>query len=602
MFDYIKRKTKGGNNMNLIRKVYATITHKRNKKNHETTRPKFSFSAVVAGFLISATVFSTGVVTPAFAAETVNICDGIQVNLNVDGENTNEVVIGDSVIRFEANGEVTKIEDGKIEYIEKRTYDDALKTAVASTSQFAELVQSGKVDLVTVKRTLDALRESEQLFNEDANNKLSDYDCLALNTIIETYGSPYLEGVPTYAGGITDSRADLLSDVTVIATNFLQSNGGVVAGGGNDLIGKLKQEAPTPSPTPEIVLSQGMANFKTSDANMKHYNDVYQSAWYYDEVTQSSKLGIVVGDDYGNFNPDANLSYGEALTLAARVNAIYHNRQAELEKMAEAQKASGKHWATGYEDYAYSNGILEPSNDKSEPSREGLSLDMPCSRYIMAQLFANALPDSEYTAINDWSLSPDTSAWSYLSPYLGGATPSLKKLFLSGIMIGDDTGFRGNDSITRAETACIVNRIAVPTNRKTVIDTTQFDYAKYNDPAIRNYLENLRSDPEYGHGAPKRNGISSADTVHCMMANKLGINSYSTKKLPSYKDACAGDILYITGDPVYHGGYYGVLILERKEDSITIIDFNLNGKVLYGRTLTFDQLAQCKSVEVQRNY
>ena len=574
-------------------KVYATITHKRNKKNHETTRPKFNFSAVVAGFLVSTTIFSTGVATPAFASETVNINDWMKININVDGENTNEVVIGDSVIRFEANGDVTTIEDGKVTYIETRTYEDALKTAVSATSQFAELVQSGKVDLVTVKRALDALRESEQLFNEDANNKLSEYDCNALNTIIETYGSPYLEGVPTYAGGITDSRADLLSNVTIIATNFLQSNGGAVAGVGNDLIGKLKQEAPTtpPTSTPEIILSQGMSNFKVSDANMKYYNDVHPSAWYYDEVTQSSKLGIVEGDDYGNFNPDANLSYGEAITLAARVNAIYHNRQAELEKTAEAQKASSKHWATGYEDYAYSNGILEPSYEER-------SLDMPCSRYIMAQLFANALPDSEYTAINDWSLSPDTAE----------KNSYVKKLFTAGIMIGDSEGFRGNDSITRAETACIVNRVAVKSNRKTVTapstPSTQdsvFDYAKYNDPAIRNYLENLRSDPEYGHGAPRLNGISTADAVHRMMANRLGINKYSTKTLSSYKDACAGDILHISGDSTYTG-YYGVIVLERKENSVTVIDFNFNNQVQYGRIITFDQLSKFTSVKVQRNY
>lgn len=72
----------------------------------------------------------------------------------------------------------------------------------------------------------------------------------------------------------------------------------------------------------------------------------------------------------------------------------------------------------------------------------------------MAKIFASALPTSEYEQINDTSLMPEKSVPSYV-----------EKLFKAGIMIGDSEGFRLNDSITRAETACIINRVILPEQR-----------------------------------------------------------------------------------------------------------------------------------------
>ena len=73
----------------------------------------------------------------------------------------------------------------------------------------------------------------------------------------------------------------------------------------------------------------------------------------------------------------------------------------------------------------------------------------------MAELFARALPASEYAQINDFSYAKERNV-----------SDAVKTLYTSGIMIGDDTGsFRVNDTITRAETAAIINRVIIPDAR-----------------------------------------------------------------------------------------------------------------------------------------
>ncbi len=353
----------------------------------------------------------------------------------------------------------------------------------------------------------------------------------------------------------------------------------------------------------ETETAGSMDNFEVDAAHFKLFIDVPDTRWYYKDVTLSTRMDIIqgVGDSY--FNPEGHLTEAEALTLAVRVNAIYYGRQDEAEAMAAKLKANGSHWAKGYEDYAYKYGVLDINSYGKR------NLDADCSRYVMAELFAKALPTHEYNTINSWSKSPN----------LNEKNPNVKQLFLSGIMIGDENGFRGGDPITRAEAACIINRVAVKDNRQQIKTTghgsggfvapeenppvvdTQFNYDEYNNKAIVDYLTTLRSDPEYGHGAPPAaNHSPAARLIHIGAMEAAGIKQGGTKTY-TLEEVSAGDMVRIVGGP-YADSYTTVLVLERKENSIVVIEFNLNGMIHYGNEFTFSELAQCSEVKVQRLY
>ena len=190
------------------------------------------------------------------------------------------------------------------------------------------------------------------------------------------------------------------------------------------------------------AFAEGMGNFNWNNSPMK-FSDVPQGAWYYNDVSKASASGIINGIGNGKFNPDGTLTHAEAMTLMAKVHAIYNGKVDELNSYMTNSK--GSHWADGVYDYCKANGLSGAIN-KSK-------FDEKISRGTMATYFRKALPTAAYTSghQNDLSLAPE-------------APPSsdVRDLFKAGIMIGDGGGFRFYDSITRAEAAAIIHRVANP--------------------------------------------------------------------------------------------------------------------------------------------
>lgn len=186
-------------------------------------------------------------------------------------------------------------------------------------------------------------------------------------------------------------------------------------------------------------------NFKMGTA--KEFSDVVSTDWYYSNVADAAALGIIQGNPDGTFNPNGNLSIAEALTLASRVNAIFYNRTEDL----SSDSKSNAHWADGILNYAEKNGIVQ----------EGYSgnLDNVCTRVQMADMFAKSVPTDNFTEINSMDLAPSQTA-----------SEAIATLFKAGVFVGDSSGFRENDSVTRAESAAIINRVVMPSQRVTVTE------------------------------------------------------------------------------------------------------------------------------------
>ena len=173
------------------------------------------------------------------------------------------------------------------------------------------------------------------------------------------------------------------------------------------------------------------------------FTDVPETQWYVNDVRSTYEIGLMQGVGGGKFSPSAEVTVAEAITIASRVSSIYYG-----DTIAEAE---GK-WYQKNINYALSKGII--GNGQFD------SYDRPAKRHEVAALFANALPGEEYYPNNAITEIPDVDKnASYYKDLL--------TLYRAGVLMGNDVAgtFKPDANITRAETAAIINRAALPEKR-----------------------------------------------------------------------------------------------------------------------------------------
>lgn len=194
--------------------------------------------------------------------------------------------------------------------------------------------------------------------------------------------------------------------------------------------------------------SAGMGNFKKI-RDYPGFSDVAESAWYAKDVRKAYELGMVNGKSDGTFDPEGNLTLAEAITMAVNVSSIYDN---------VGFKAGGTPW--------YQNAVNAALEWNIILDGQYSNYNALATRADVARMFANALPATEFGRINRIAWIPDVTYqifnWTYI--YV---------LYNAGIVTGDDAGlFRPDDNISRAEAAAIINRVALPGERRQISLTT----------------------------------------------------------------------------------------------------------------------------------
>ena len=124
-----------------------------------------------------------------------------------------------------------------------------------------------------------------------------------------------------------------------------------------------------------------------------------------------------------------------------------------------------KKWYEMYVDYAVENGIVDRGQYVSSTFTKNIT------RAELCELFAAALPESNYAPINDVKGIPDVMRDEKNSDiYL--------MLYKAGILLGSDAAgtFNPKSDIKRSEVAAIINRAALPENR--VKGTISADWSK----------------------------------------------------------------------------------------------------------------------------
>jgi S1-C subfamily serine protease len=185
----------------------------------------------------------------------------------------------------------------------------------------------------------------------------------------------------------------------------------------------------------------GLSNFvKVAAYTSGRFPDVLSSEWYAPYVQAAYEYGMIGGKPSGLFDADADMTLGEAVKLAACLHSIYFKGTADF--------AKGEPWFRPYADYALKNGITE--SDYPDYSA-------PATRSEFAAILSNALPPEALAVRNEVedNAIPDVPlGFSY--------SPAVYALYKAGVLTGCDQAgsFRPNDTITRAEVAAVVVRMA----------------------------------------------------------------------------------------------------------------------------------------------
>ena len=196
-----------------------------------------------------------------------------------------------------------------------------------------------------------------------------------------------------------------------------------------------------------FILCLTMIMSFASVVNAEHYSnftDVKPDSWYYEDVDNAVRLGIINGKTETTFAPDDNLTYAEAIKLAACMYQLYKDGSVYL-------VPGGNPWYQIYVDYAKDHGIItenffyKVSNINEKATRAG---------YM--EIFANALPDEALKGINN---VPDGSIPDV--PMAFESSISIYKLYRAGILTGVDAlhNCKPEDNIKRCEVAAIITRM-----------------------------------------------------------------------------------------------------------------------------------------------
>ena len=183
-------------------------------------------------------------------------------------------------------------------------------------------------------------------------------------------------------------------------------------------------------------------------AEMK-FTDVKKSDWFYADVKTAVESGLVNGKSETTYAPNDNLTYAEAIKLAACMHQLYVDGEITL--------ASGNPWYKPYVDYCLDKEIIDKEyNYEDFATRAG---------YM--GIFAKALPDEGLEAINN---VPDDSIPDVPSSRAYAA--GVYKLYRAGILQGVDDAHNCNPlaNITRAEVAAILTRMMNEDKRVSITD------------------------------------------------------------------------------------------------------------------------------------
>ena len=181
------------------------------------------------------------------------------------------------------------------------------------------------------------------------------------------------------------------------------------------------------------------------------FTDVKESDWFYKEVKSAVEMGLINGKSETIYAPEDNLTYAEAIKLAACMHQLATKGAVTLK--------NGDPWYATYVEYCYINGIF---GQNTPMDFDDIDMDSKITRSGYMGIFANALPDNMLPVIN---YVPDNTIPDV--PSNTDYAPGVYKLYRAGILQGSDAehNCKPFDNIKRCEVAAILTRMMDKTKR-----------------------------------------------------------------------------------------------------------------------------------------
>lgn len=195
------------------------------------------------------------------------------------------------------------------------------------------------------------------------------------------------------------------------------------------------------------------SRFPLTRGQLPDFEDVSARDWFDVWVDLAYNLGLMSGTGNNRFSPHGTMTVAEALQLAAGMES----RQSGDD--FHTRPNHDRVWYQPAVDYCIASGIIR--------SGEFSSYTRPVTRAEMARIFAATSLAKALNNLNDpakvKAAVPDVKAGDY-------AADAIYSLYAKGILAGTDSSytFRPKATITRAETAGIVARLARAEQRLTL--------------------------------------------------------------------------------------------------------------------------------------
>ncbi len=183
-----------------------------------------------------------------------------------------------------------------------------------------------------------------------------------------------------------------------------------------------------------------------SAANMP-FRDVDPSAWYYDEVETVYEAGIMEGKTGTSFDPSANMSRAEFVTVLCRLSGEDYKGKGEdltfTDTLTDAWYADYVAWG------------VEAEMVKGLPGNK-FAPDQAVSRQEMA-VFIDRFTSYMHVHLKMMSAGKNFKDSSKIAEYAKASVDVMRR---SGIITGDENGrFNPSNNASRAEVAAVVKRI-----------------------------------------------------------------------------------------------------------------------------------------------
>lgn len=188
------------------------------------------------------------------------------------------------------------------------------------------------------------------------------------------------------------------------------------------------------------------ADVRTMDSTT--FRDVDSLAWYFGGVCRAYDKGIMDGTGAKTFSPKTNVTWSQAITIAARIHSRYNGLT------LDTAVGEGQSWYSPYVTYARAAGLLPtdcPSGSAVNTTYIG--------RSEIAYMLSRSIGSADLPSISDQSI-PDINS-------IGAEfKSSVQLMYSAGVIIGmNGHYFNGGALTSRAQMATIIARLLMPSQR-----------------------------------------------------------------------------------------------------------------------------------------